>query len=394
MSLGLSKPNSPIRYALGVFEAFLERSGRPQDQLPPVIHIAGTNGKGSVTTYLAAALQSAGLRVGTFTSPHLVSITERFTLNGSPISEAEFQAQWAALMAMPGADTLTEFERLTALAFRWFSSLYMGKEIDILICEVGLGGRLDATNVVSPILTIITKIGRDHEAILGKSLAKIAGEKAGIIKPGIPVVTLNAQAPSVAAVIRKRAKDLAAPYHSVHTLSRIPRHYRMQGDYQRQNLALARGALALLSPSLGALNPQKLEAGLALAFIPGRLECVQEANPRILLDAAHNVPGVLALLSHLKRHYPGVRPVFIVGIYAPKNGRKMLEKLVASGEVYYCEFDPELAWPYAEVLRYFPEVKPFSWQREDLAGHDLVVMTGSIYFLGFALHLLEVVDHF
>ncbi len=369
-----SKLNKTIRYELQVFEDFLATLGNPQTQLPPVIHIAGTNGKGSVTTYLSSALHANGLNVGTYTSPHLVSYTERFGYNGSPMSESDLDTLLKTIQAHPGAETLTEFEVLTAAAFHYFAQLNMGKKIDILILEVGLGGRLDATNVIHPILSIITKIGLDHQAILGNTLKKIAQEKAGIIKPKVPVITLKAQAPPVKKVLREATQKAKSPLTEVAALHQIPPHYAMQGDYQKQNLALAKAALKMLHMT---------EKGLAEAQIWGRLQSLPHPSRTFLVDAAHNVAGINALLSHLAHHYPGSRPTFVVGIYAPKNAPAMLKRLLAYGQVVYCEFDPVLAWPYAKVAQLHPEIQSYTLGTPlDAISGDLVVITGSIYFLG------------
>ncbi len=370
--------NSQIRYELGPFRAFLASIGNPQDHLPPAILVAGTNGKGSTLTYMASVLRQAGCRVGTYTSPHLVSYTERYGIDGSPISEASLLALRARLDRMGGADTLTEFERLTVLAF-W---LFGEAGLDYVIFEVGLGGRLDATNVVTPIISVITKIGYDHQAILGDSLAEIASEKAGIIRPHTPVVTLDTQHPEALAMIQRIASSLESPLTMASPRATIPAAYRMQGGYQRENMALATAALKKLRPSI---SEDTLQRGLESAVIWGR-GTVLETSPSttVIADVAHNVDGVDALIQHLRVLAPTVRPVFIVGFYGPKDGPAMLQPLLDYGDVYYCEFD-ETAWSFAELAAITGPDRLHRFEL-DHAGHwpaaPLVVVTGSIYFLG------------
>jgi dihydrofolate synthase / folylpolyglutamate synthase len=334
---------------------------------------------------MASVLKQAGYRVGIYTSPHLNSYTERYAIDGEPISEALFEEFQARIQACEGVERLTEFERLTAMAF----FLFREAQLDFVILEVGLGGRLDATNVVTPILSVITTIGLDHQAILGDSIVKIASEKAGIIHPGVPVITLDTQALEVMAVIQERAHALGSPISAVSPLRDIPSHYQMQGDYQRANIALATAALRALPVSL---SDEQLHEGLALAMIWGRCTTLgTDPGCQVLADAAHNVDGVQALIAHLNCQYPTVRPTFIVGFYGPKDGLAMLRLLLTYGDVYYCEFD-ETAWSFAELVGMAGEnyLRPFSlddagnWPRS-----PLVVLTGSIYFLGKLKTVLE-----
>ena len=209
-----------IRYDLGPFLKVLERLHHPQKNLPKAILIAGTNGKGSTLTYLAAGFQFLGIRVGTYTSPHFNDYTERISIQNEPISQPDFVTYFEKVQKADPDHTLTEFEILTAMAFLYFND----QKPDILLIETGLGGRLDATNVISPILTIITKIGLDHQAILGKTLPDIAKEKAGIIKPNVPCITLRQSKP-VLEVIQKTAKACESPLRVVSPLRSIPKNY-------------------------------------------------------------------------------------------------------------------------------------------------------------------------
>ena len=237
--------------------------GEPQKKLRGVIHIAGTNGKGAVAAILDACLRQSALddgvcpRVGRYTSPHLVKLNERFFLNGAPIDDATLEAVADKVSAaIDHSDLLAQdsnaptfFEALTAVAF----SLYAELDVDYVILETGLGGRLDATNICEPKMTIITRIGLDHCAWLGDSVEKIAAEKAGIIKPGVPVV-LGCNEEAVQAVIKARAKEVGAPYYYAPDLasaSEIPADFPLRGTFNRENALTALAALKVLSRNSG-----------------------------------------------------------------------------------------------------------------------------------------------
>jgi dihydrofolate synthase/folylpolyglutamate synthase len=365
-----------IRYDLSPFLSFLEGLGNPHLSLPPVILIAGTNGKGSTLTYITSVLRECGLHVGTYTSPHLVSYTERICINNEPISDVILSQMIQAI----DTPSLTEFELLTAAAFLYFKRV----RPDILVVEVGLGGRLDATNVVTPMVSIITRIGMDHQAILGPTLTDIAREKAGIIKPGVPVLTLSTQAADVQAVLRETAQTQKSPLYEVLPKSEIPATYRMQGGYQVDNLALASAVFELFD--FPTLTPERLDRGLETAEIWGRLTCIQRNTQTIVVDAAHNEMGVLALLDHLKRAYPNQTPTFLVSFYAPKNVKEMMALFLEAGQVIYTEFDPQLAYPYLQLSTEFPDhtvsFTPMEALKNEWPDAPLLVISGSIYFIG------------
>ncbi|HSL39969.1 MAG TPA: Mur ligase family protein, partial [Desulforhopalus sp.] len=194
-----------IKLGLAAMRDFLDQVGHPEEVLR-FVHVAGTNGKGSVCAALAEILHRAGYRVGVFTSPHLSSVRERFRIGPTPISEEEFARLGAQIMTVLGPERITYFEFTTALALLWFAEA----GVDLVVLETGMGGRLDATNVVQPEVAVITSISMDHEAYLGNTLVQIAREKAGIIKNGVPVVSGGIH-PEAAEVIAARAREVDAP---------------------------------------------------------------------------------------------------------------------------------------------------------------------------------------
>ena len=234
-----------IELSLGRIEAILETLGRPQDKLPPTIHVAGTNGKGSTCAYLRAMAEAEDLSVHVYTSPHLVRFNERVRLAGTLVSDEALIAWLDRVYDALDGRQITRFEATTATAILAFSEI----PADLLVLEVGLGGRFDATNVVKePALSVITPVDFDHKQFLGSDLAKIAGEKAGIIKPGFPVVSAM-QARVCGDVIRARAKELEAPLTPlrIEDIEKVPECVALPGTHQRYNAALAGLAMRTLS---------------------------------------------------------------------------------------------------------------------------------------------------
>lgn len=266
--------------------------GDPQRKFR-AIHVAGTNGKGAVCAILDAALRTSGMRIGRYTSPHLVKINERFFLDGTPIDDATLD-QAAEKVSQALIPDLTFFEALTAVAFL----LYAGAKVDYAILECGLGGRLDATNVCDPALCVLTRIGLDHCDWLGDTVEKIAAEKAGIIKPGVPVV-LGRNEPSVRAVIEARAKEVGAPFHYAPDLadeSEIPSDFSLPGAFNRENAVTAFAALRVIKQS----NNQTLKQFSHVVW-PGRFQKIGN----FIVDGAHNPPAARALRNALEAE--GVR---------------------------------------------------------------------------------------
>ena len=289
-----------MKLGLEPMQIMAERLGRPQDSLR-FIHLAGSNGKGSTAAFIESCLRMAGYRVGLYTSPHLVSIRERIQVNHQPISEAAFgEGMGAVLSAAEGEPTF--FELMTALALWYFAR----EKVDWVVWETGLGGRLDATNIVRPAVSVITSITLEHTQYLGSTRGEIAREKAGILKPGVPVISgADGEADQV---IRDVAGTAGAPYH--HVSDEQPkdlglrlgkqwaqlrgREYELGllGGHQVRNAACAAAAVRLA----GAAGPEALARGLAGTTWPGRFQIVSESPP-IVLDGAHNTAAMESLLE-------------------------------------------------------------------------------------------------
>ena len=318
--------------------AVLDALGRPQDRCR-FVHVAGTNGKGSTCAMIESGLRAAGLRTGLFTSPHLAEPTERIRVDGEPVDAGRFAAAFDRVhvavegLLETGAIDLhtTYFETVTAMALLIFAE----ERTDMVILEVGLGGRLDATNVVRPELCVITSIDFDHEAFLGRSLESIAGEKAGILKPGIPVVFAR-QRPEVGPVLDARAEEVGAPVTrtSAWQVCELDLHARgsrfvverasrpaqslhidcpLAGEHQVENAATAALALKALD-----ISDSSIQAGIARARWPGRLERVSE-SPEIILDGAHNPAAARALAAYIGRFYGARRVRLIYGAMRDKS---------------------------------------------------------------------------
>ena len=285
-----------------------------------VIHVAGTNGKGSVCAMIAAICDAQGYRTGLFTSPHLVTFCERIRIDGHPISEEAAAAGLTRLRDLTSAWTPipTFFEFTTALALDWFRQVHA----EIIVLETGLGGRLDATNAITPVVAVLTAIDFDHTAWLGDTLAAIAGEKAGIIKPGIPVVSAP-QEPEAAEVIARTAAAAGAPLHIV--AAPAPESYAvgLAGSHQRLNAALA---LAALEAGGIATDEKARRAGLSRVDWPGRFQRLETG--RIILDGAHNPAAARRLAHTWHEEYGGHhRATIILGILRDKDAAAICRAL-------------------------------------------------------------------
>jgi dihydrofolate synthase/folylpolyglutamate synthase len=304
-----------------------------------LIHVAGTNGKGSTSAMIAAALRQGGLRTGLYTSPHLIEPTERININGAAVTRESFAEAFSVVHRMAEQMLLEErldahpsyFETVTAMALLLFK-----EQCDIGVIEVGLGGRLDATNVIDPELCVITPVAYDHEAYLGNTLAAIAAEKAGILKPGVPAV-MATQDPAAGAVIEERAREMNCPLIRAenHPLSHIDANAQgcrfvldgesyacpLPGRHQMEN---ARAAI-LASKALG-LSPEQIATGFETVRWPGRLELVSR-QPDFILDGAHNPAGAAALAAYIREFY-AERPVWLVfGAMRDKAVEEVAEQL-------------------------------------------------------------------
>jgi dihydrofolate synthase/folylpolyglutamate synthase len=305
------------RFGLETTRQLAAGANHPERQLR-FIHVAGTNGKGSTCAMLESIYRAAGYRPGLFTSPHLISFRERIQINRQFIPEAEV-ARLVALTARhcPGSET-TFFEFVTVMALQYFAE----QNCDLVIWETGLGGRLDATNIVTPIASVITNIGLDHQPWLGDTLAKIAAEKAGIIKPGVPVLTATDD-PAALEVIRVAAQQCAAPLTVVtagetgalRTRAALP----LPGAHQMLNAALAVRTVETLRPQI-AVPESAIRRGLETVEWAGRLQWITRPDGRrYLLDGAHNLPGVAALVAALREQALVPNATFILGLMQDKD---------------------------------------------------------------------------
>ena len=276
-----------------------ELAGNPQEKLR-FIHVAGTNGKGSTCAMLESIYRAAGLRVGLFTSPHLVSFRERIQIDRRLISQDEIVRLVAEIQPLlnqfPAGNHPTMFEVVAVMALKYFAE----QKCDLVIWETGLGGRLDATNIVTPLASIITNIAFDHQQWLGDTLEKIAAEKAGIIKPGVPVVTAAGAAEALA-VIEKVARETHSPLRRVEIqpISGTPHPASLLGEHQKTNAALAVATVEMLQNQIP-VTVEQIRDGLASVSWPGRLQLItRPGGQKILLDGAHNVAGAETLRATL-----------------------------------------------------------------------------------------------
>ncbi len=400
------------RFGLETTRTLAERAGNPQNQLR-FIHIAGTNGKGSTCAILESIYRAAGLRVGLFTSPHLVSFRERIQVNRQWISEADlvrlasavrthsskFRLQTVPEPAKAGTPNLdvhpTLFEFVTVMSLRYFAE----QKCDLVIWETGLGGRLDATNIVTPLASLITNIQLDHQQWLGNTLAEIAVEKAGIIKPGVPVLTATSE-PEALRVIEAAARKNESPLTILNAgrlKAELQAHLPLLGDHQQLNAALALATVDVLQPQIPVRDAQ-LRKGLAEVNWPGRLQLVtRPGGQQILLDGAHNLAGVEALAVALQQHFPSAKPTLILGILADKDWRPMCARLATlAARTLTVPVASERTAKAAELAAVFRKTSSSvtveccslveALQR---TAHDpFVVIAGSLYLVGEALEIL------
>jgi dihydrofolate synthase/folylpolyglutamate synthase len=370
-------------------------AGNPQEKLR-FIHVAGTNGKGSTCAMLESIYRAAGLRVGLFTSPHLVSFRERIQVNRQLISEADIVRLVEELRAANKENNATLFEFATVMALKYFAE----QKCDLVIWETGLGGRLDATNIVTPLVSVITNIGFDHTQWLGDTLEKIAAEKAGIIKEKIPVATSVENAEALA-VIEKIAREKNA------SLSKVNSEFRIQnselpllGEHQKLNAALAVATIEILQSQIP-VSEKQIKTGLQNVNWPGRLQLIEKLNgQKILLDGAHNVAGAEVLRDTIQKNFPATKRTLILGILQDKNWREICEILAPLAQKIFLVSVPsqrtanpnELADvcraknPAAEI---FAE-KSLANALKKTSNEKFIVITGSLYLIGEALELLGV----
>ncbi len=404
-----------IKLGLDTIQAVLAKLGNPHTAYKS-IHIAGTNGKGSVAANLATILQMAGHKVGLYTSPHLVRFNERIAIGGTPISDDEvFETYTAVREAYAGERDLTFFEFTTAMALKSFAQ----HQVDWAIVETGMGGRLDATNILSPELAVITNISIEHRSYLGDTLTAIAGEKAGIIKPGIPVVSAVRQ-PAAREVIAQTAAHQKAPFYLKGRDFRVRRpdknregftYYGMwqrwsdlkvslAGDHQLENAALVMAACELLKDQGVALEEETLRQGLLNTRWPGRLEVARE-KPLVILDGAHNLAAARNLGHYLRTRLKERSITLVAGILDDKPYTAMLKELVpACSRVILTQpvidrsLKPEVLEPVVFEMGITPQIIPrvataVKTAVESAAPDDVICIAGSLYVVGEAKTALD-----
>ena len=371
----------------------------PQEKLR-FIHIAGTNGKGSTCAMLEGIYRASGMRVGLFTSPHLVSFRERIQVNRQLIPESEIVRLVEEIRAANQNHEVTLFEFATVMALKYFAE----QKCDLVVWETGLGGRLDATNIVTPLASVITNIAFDHEQWLGNTLAKIAAEKAGIIKPGVPIVTATADAEALE-VIQKTAKEKNAPLTVVAINKTEPLLEEsftttMLGEHQKLNATLALATVAVLKNVI-AVNAEAIRAGMANVNWAGRLQLIQKPNgQKILLDGAHNLAGATALCAALEQDFPGARPLLIFGALGDKNWSAICRLLAPLADQFFTvPVASERTTDANALAEAFRSANPkavvavksnLSEALKACKDEPLVVITGSLYLIGEALELLGI----
>jgi dihydrofolate synthase/folylpolyglutamate synthase len=380
------------------------------------IHIAGTKGKGSVAAICESALAAAGLRTGLYTSPHLQDFTERIQVGREIIPKDAFanlvEEVRPTVDQIPG---ITTFEVVTALAFLYFSR----QAIDVAVVEVGLGGRLDATNVVIPLVSVITSLSYDHTHLLGETLPEIAAEKGGIIKPGVPVITAP-QTDDALAVLSTIAQERGAPLSVVESRSLISQDwwYRVEestikgqrfmagqvgqpgevynlsllGTHQAINGTVALAALHHAKRDLPELNDEVIKQGVASVSWPGRFQILQE-RPTLIVDGAHNVDSVNRLCDTLEALFPGRRIILILGVTIGKAIEGMIEALTpVAAELILTAAEHPRAIPSRKLAEFVTTDTPFNLTESvadalalafEMAGHDdIICATGSLFVVG------------
>lgn len=421
-SLTRNLRNLPEKFNLERMRALMQRIDNPHQKYP-VIHVAGTKGKGSTAAMIAGGLQAAGYRVGFYTSPHLIDFTERIQINRQPISKAALVEIVEELKPhIAEIPELTTFELTTAVGFVYFAQ----QHIDVAVVEVGLGGRLDATNIVTPLVSVITSISYDHTAVLGKTLAAIAGEKGGIIKPGRPVA-IAPQADEARQVLTRLAierhspilqvgKDviystgshsLASQSFSVHVKdkpdSRLNLAIPLLGQHQVENAATAYAAL-LAARNEGLIIPDEaIQRGFASVKWMGRFEILQ-TKPPVVLDSAHNQDSARRLVETLRTYFPDRRLVLVFGVSEDKDIDGMFAELLPNTDLFIAtqSIHPraleagklvEMAQPYGKpAIAVVPLEEAIRVALEKANSDGLILVTGSLFVVAAAKQTWELIS--
>jgi len=430
-----------IKLGLDSMRMFLEELGSPERELN-FVHIAGTNGKGSVAASLLTLLSKAGYKVGLYTSPHLSSVRERFRINNDYISEDEFAKEGSRIHAILSGRQITYFEFATALAMLWFAR----RKVDLAILEVGLGGRLDATNVITPLVSVITNVSMDHEMYLGNTLAEIAGEKAGVIKEKVPVVSgvgigEKEDERTVLSVIEKFCHAKKAPlflhgkdffvepkddntwdYWAMKRKGccRLREKIKglstsLKGKYQMINMGVALATLEILDQFGFSVNNEIIRSGLLEVSWPGRLEsfclsrqdgrlvdCADENILHYMLDGAHNPAGVHALCEALEDDFEYGRLILVWAAMSDKDFRVTLPRVAKlADKIIFTKLEYERSALPEQMAKLLPDdikdralcenvLEKALVKAAEIAGlDDLICIAGSLYLVGEARKLLR-----
>lgn len=371
----------------------LERLGHPERQFP-CVHIAGTNGKGSTAAMIAAILKGAGYRTALYTSPHLIDFCERIRIDSEKIAPDDVLS-YARRIHEVEEEPLTFFELATAMAFLHFAA----RSVDIAVLETGMGGRLDATNVVRPLISVITTIAMDHQLHLGETIEQIAAEKAGIIKEGVPVVA-GSLPDSAMRVVTQVAASKSSPIFQI--TRPVPSSVKagLAGEHQRLNAAIALHAASLLNKMGFNLREEHILDGLAHVSWPGRLETVRQ-TPWILLDGAHNLEAMRAVREFLEKNLRGRRLTVLMGAMTDKDLTGLIKEISPLvNEFIFTKVDlkrsampatlAEIAAGLGKKSRVSPEVGTALREIMDQqAANDVLLVTGSLFVVGEARRVFQ-----
>ncbi len=381
-----------IRPGLARTKTLLAALGNPERAFRSIL-VAGTNGKGSTAAAISAILTAAGLSTGLYTSPHLVRVTERIRIRETEVSETVLGAALSRIASVAGSGdhAPTYFESLTVAAF----DIFKREDVEVAVVEVGIGGRLDATNVLAPDVSVVTNVGADHLEVLGPTIQDVARQKAGIFRPGQPALT--AAAGEALRTLQEEARLVGARLLSVPESDRFDDAFPLAGRHQRSNVALAVAAARAMAP----LSDEEIDRGLRATRWPGRLQWVRRSNGRpVLLDAAHNPDGARALAAYLDEQGLGGRVDLIFGALAEKDVTGMFRELAvrarrvilvapaSSRALSLADLCARLGRSREDTAASFSAALDRLDREKPMDSNDPIVVTGSIVLVGEALALL------
>ena len=402
-----------IILGLSTIKSILHNLGNPQDTYR-CIHVAGTNGKGSIASALASILHTSGYKIGLYTSPHLVRFNERICINNKPVSDANIAASYEVVnKANYGARKPTFFELTTAMALYEFGR----QKVDWAVIETGMGGRLDATNIINPAISIISNISLEHQKYLGGTIGRIAGEKGGIIKKCVPVITGVKQKNAIS-VLTKLSNKQSAPFYRFGDAFRVRRGKNgtftyfgidniwrdmrsgLPGAHQIDNAALVLAACEILNKNKTELSIKSIKDGLAQNRWPGRLEIVS-SSPLVLLDGAHNLTAIRCLAKFLSENPTERKITLVTGILDDKPYAAMLasllpicSKAILTRPKINRALEPEKLYPIAKKM--IPDVciipdvsKAVQYAIKTASSDDTICIAGSLYLVGEAKEALD-----